>query len=73
MLDPFCASAGDFDPRVSYHAAVFLLQRLVSERAAEHRQFLQRLVLRAQSTNDERILDNPYLQMSAIADMQVAS
>eukprot|EP00873_Tetraselmis_striata_P022035 jgi/Tetstr1/442299/TSEL_030440.t1 len=59
------------DASVSYYSAVFLLTRLMASQPVRYHKALHRLVLHAQQTDDEELLTNPYLQISAMLEMKL--
>ena len=61
----------DDDARVRYHASVFVQQRLMELKAAQYRQALRQLTQQAQQQNDEKLLRNPYLQVSAMLELRL--
>mmetsp|Transcript_43738 Transcript_43738/g.71107 ORF Transcript_43738/g.71107 Transcript_43738/m.71107 type:complete len:893 (+) Transcript_43738:253-2931(+) len=56
----------DRDPAAIYHVSQFLLDHLMTDNAAEYRQYLNQLLVVAQQTNNETLLQNPYSQIKAI-------
>lgn len=62
----------DPDPRIAYHASVFLLESITSTVAAQNGRLasfhaaLRDLVVRAQQTADERLLENPYFTVVGV-------
>ncbi|GMH07937.1 hypothetical protein Nepgr_009777 [Nepenthes gracilis] len=56
----------DTDSRVAYISSAFLLKRMMTEDFSQYQHLLQNLVLRAQQSNNEKLLENPYLQMRGI-------
>lgn len=67
----FATLLKDADARVRYHASVFVQQRLVATKADQYRRALRQLTQQAQQVNDEKLLRNPYLQISAMLDMRL--
>ena len=61
----------DDDARVRYHASVFVQQRLMELKAQQYRQALRQLTQQAQQQNDEKLLQNPYMQVSTMLDMRL--
>ncbi len=59
----FAGLLSDSEARVRYFAALFLLQRLMAVHGDAYRTALRQLVVRAQQVNDEKMLDNPFLQV----------
>jgi hypothetical protein len=59
---------GSRDVRQRYYSALYLLKHMMLNQAERYWQALRQLVLRAQSANDEKVLGNPYLQISAMID-----
>ncbi|XAR66308.1 hypothetical protein NMG60_11012490 [Bertholletia excelsa] len=56
----------DTDSRVAYYSSTFLLKRMMTEEPEQYQRMLQSLVFRAQQCNNEKLLENPYLQMRGI-------
>lgn len=61
----------DRDARVRYHASVFVQRRLVELKAQQYRKALRQLTQQAQQQNDEKLLQNPYLQVSTMLEMRL--
>eukprot|EP00898_Chlorokybus_atmophyticus_P009210 jgi/Chlat1/9290/Chrsp99S08494 len=61
----------DHEPRVAYFASAFLLHKIRQDRCSEYRGYLHQLVLKAQQVNDEKLLEIPYLQMTALYELQL--
>ncbi|XP_024973316.1 uncharacterized protein LOC112511772 isoform X3 [Cynara cardunculus var. scolymus] len=61
----------DTDSRVAYFSSTFLLKRMMTEEADNYQRGLSSLVSRAQQSNNEKLLENPYLQMRGL--LQLAS
>ena len=61
----------DSDARVRYHASMFVQQRLIATKSQQYRRALRQLTLQAQQANDEKLLRNPYLQISAMLEMRL--
>lgn len=61
----------DGDARVRYHASMFVQQRLVATKADQYRRALRQLTQQAQQSNDEKLLRNPYLQISTMLQMRL--
>ncbi|KAI8539948.1 hypothetical protein RHMOL_Rhmol09G0222500 [Rhododendron molle] len=59
----------DTDSRVAYYSSTFLLKRMMTEEPENYQRMLQSLVSRAQQSNNEKLLDNPYLQMRGILQL----
>ncbi|XP_071723412.1 uncharacterized protein [Rutidosis leptorrhynchoides] len=59
----------DTDSRVAYYSAAFLLKRMMTEKPEKYQQMLQNLVFKAQQSNNEKLLENPYLQMRGILQL----
>ncbi|XWS56557.1 hypothetical protein CRYUN_Cryun09bG0095600 [Craigia yunnanensis] len=57
---------GDTDSRVAYYSSAFLLKRMMTENPEKYQHMLQKLVFKAQQSNNEKLLENPYLQMRGI-------
>uniref|UniRef100_A0A0D3EZA5 Uncharacterized protein n=1 Tax=Oryza barthii TaxID=65489 RepID=A0A0D3EZA5_9ORYZ len=53
----------DTDSRVAYYSAAFLLKRMMTEEPDTYQRMLQSLISKAQQCNNEKLLENPYLQM----------
>ncbi|KAJ4979136.1 hypothetical protein NE237_009916 [Protea cynaroides] len=56
----------DTDSRVAYYSSAFLLKRMMTEEPEKYQHMLQSLVFKAQQSNNEKLLENPYLQMCGI-------
>ncbi|KAE8670729.1 hypothetical protein F3Y22_tig00112114pilonHSYRG00215 [Hibiscus syriacus] len=56
----------DTDSRVAYYSSSFLLKRMMTEKPEKYQHMLQKLVYKAQQSNNEKLLQNPYLQMRGI-------
>ncbi|CAI5505817.1 unnamed protein product [Closterium sp. Naga37s-1] len=56
----------DPDARIAYWSAAFLVKRMMSQQPDVYRRALHRLIFTAQQTNNEKLLENPYLQMRGI-------
>ncbi|KAL4386737.1 hypothetical protein GQ457_09G029380 [Hibiscus cannabinus] len=56
----------DTDSRVAYYSSAFLLKRMMTEKPEKYQHMLQKLVYKAQQSNNEKLLENPYLQMRGI-------
>ncbi|RLM62311.1 uncharacterized protein C2845_PM14G11530 [Panicum miliaceum] len=56
----------DTDSRVAYYSAAFLLKRMMTEEPEIYQRMLQSLISKAQQCNNEKLLENPYLQMRGI-------
>lgn len=67
----FAALLKDPDPRIRYHASMFVQQRLIATKADQYRRALRQLTQQAQQVNDEKLLRNPYLQVTAMLDMRL--
>jgi len=61
----------DRDPSIAYHAARFLVDQLMTEKPDQYRALLNRVLGKAQQTNNQTILENPYLQLKAIMEMNL--
>lgn len=59
----------DRDSRVAYYSSTFLLKRMMTEEPENYQRMLQSLVSRAQQSNNEKLLENPYLQMRGILQL----
>ncbi len=58
------------DVRQCYFMSVFLLRHLMHNQQARYWRALRHLFLQAQQLNDERLLQNPYLQVGVLLGMQ---
>ncbi|KAK7270074.1 hypothetical protein RIF29_22965 [Crotalaria pallida] len=58
------------DSRVAYFSSAFLLKRLMTEKPEKYQRILQNVVVKAQQSNNEKLLENPYLQMLAILQLE---
>ncbi|XP_006645402.2 uncharacterized protein LOC102706703 isoform X2 [Oryza brachyantha] len=59
----------DTDSRVAYYSAAFLLKRMMTEEPETYQRMLQSLISKAQQCNNEKLLENPYLQMRGILQL----
>ncbi|KAK7295703.1 hypothetical protein RJT34_18614 [Clitoria ternatea] len=59
----------DTDSRVAYYSSAFLLKRMMTEKPERYQNMLQNLVVKAQQSNNEKLLENPYLQMCGILQL----
>ncbi|KAF5799947.1 hypothetical protein HanXRQr2_Chr07g0310341 [Helianthus annuus] len=59
----------DTDSRVAYFSSTFLLKRMMTEEADNYQRGLSSLVSRAQQSNNEKLLENPYLQMRGLLQL----
>lgn len=59
----------DADSRVAYYSSAFLLKRMMTEEPEKYQRMLQNLIFRAQQSNNEKLLENPYLQMRGIIQL----
>ncbi|KAM7270394.1 hypothetical protein ACFE04_029608 [Oxalis oulophora] len=59
----------DTDSRVAYYSSAFLLKRMMTEKPEKYQQMLQNLVFKAQQSNNEKLLENPYLQMRGLLQL----
>ncbi|XP_068669008.1 uncharacterized protein [Aristolochia californica] len=59
----------DPDSRVAYYSSAFLLKRMMTEEPERYQRMLQSLVFKAQQSNNEKLLENPYLQMRGIIQL----
>uniref|UniRef100_A0A5B6ZBR9 SANT domain-containing protein n=1 Tax=Davidia involucrata TaxID=16924 RepID=A0A5B6ZBR9_DAVIN len=59
----------DTDSRVAYYSSTFLLKRMMTEEPESYQRMLQSIVFRAQQSNNEKLLENPYLQMRGILQL----
>lgn len=65
----FRALLDDIDSRVAYYSSTFLLKRRMSEEPESYQRLLHSLVSKAQQSNNEKLLENPYLQMRGILQL----
>lgn len=59
----------DTDSRVAYYCSAFLLKRMMTEEPEKYQRILQSLIFRAQQSNNEKLLENPYLQIRGILQL----
>ncbi|KAH8497122.1 hypothetical protein H0E87_019716 [Populus deltoides] len=59
----------DTDSRVAYYSSAFLLKRMMTEKPDEYKHMLQNLIFKAQQSNNEKLLENPYLQMRGLLQL----
>ncbi|CAK9176486.1 unnamed protein product [Ilex paraguariensis] len=59
----------DTDSRVAYHSSTFLLKRMMTEESESYQRMLHSLVSRAQQSNNEKLLENPYLQIRGLIQL----
>ncbi|KAL3655884.1 hypothetical protein CASFOL_000280 [Castilleja foliolosa] len=59
----------DTDARVAYYSSTFLLKRMMTEQPERYQRMLHSLVSRAQQSNNEKLLENPYLQMRGLLQL----
>ncbi|PIN04332.1 hypothetical protein CDL12_23134 [Handroanthus impetiginosus] len=59
----------DTDARVAYYSSTFLLKRMMTEEPERYQRMLHSLVSRAQQSNNEKLLENPYLQMRGLLQL----
>lgn len=59
----------DTDARVAYYSSTFLLKRMMTEEPDKYQRMLHSLVSRAQQINNEKLLENPYLQMRGLLQL----
>ncbi|XP_078429132.1 uncharacterized protein LOC144701249 [Wolffia australiana] len=59
----------DTDSRVAYYAAAFLLKRMMMKEPDKYQRMLQNLIIKAQQCNNEKLLENPYLQLCGILQL----
>eukprot|EP00850_Spirogloea_muscicola_P008218 SM000043S15846 [mRNA] locus=s43:484802:492593:+ [translate_table: standard] len=64
--DFFRSLLDDPDAKIAYLSSAFLLKRMMRENAEEHQRALHRLVFKAQQSNNEKLLVNPYLQIHGL-------
>ncbi|KAL2602768.1 hypothetical protein AAZX31_10G274800 [Glycine max] len=65
----FMELLNDRDSRVAYYSSAFLLKRMMTESPEKYQHMLQNLLFKAQQTNNEKLLENPYLQMCGILQL----
>lgn len=59
----------DTDSRVAYYSSTFLLKRMMTDKPESYQKLLHSLVSRAQQSNNEKLLQNPYLQMRGVLQL----
>ncbi|KAK9154262.1 hypothetical protein Sjap_001742 [Stephania japonica] len=59
----------DPDSRVAYYCSAFLLKRMMTEQPEKYQRLLQSLIFKAQQSNNEKLLENPYLQIRGILQL----
>ncbi|KAL3523792.1 hypothetical protein ACH5RR_016626 [Cinchona calisaya] len=59
----------DTDSRVAYYSSTFLLKRMMTEEPERYQRMLHNLISRAQQSNNEKLLENPYLQMRGLLQL----
>ncbi|XP_057812898.2 uncharacterized protein LOC131026903 isoform X1 [Cryptomeria japonica] len=59
----------DTDARVAYYTSAFLLKRMMTEEPEKYQSKLHDIVFKAQQSNNEKLLENPYLQMRGILQL----
>ncbi|KAL7109009.1 hypothetical protein ACP275_06G149600 [Erythranthe tilingii] len=59
----------DTDARVAYYSSTFLLKRMMTEEPDSYQRMLHSLVSKAQQSNNEKLLENPYLQMRGLLQL----
>ncbi|KAK4425193.1 hypothetical protein Salat_1713200 [Sesamum alatum] len=59
----------DTDARVAYYSSTFLLKRMMTDDPESYQRMLHSLVSRAQQSNNEKLLENPYLQMRGLLQL----
>ncbi|KAF5177507.1 Armadillo-type fold containing protein [Thalictrum thalictroides] len=59
----------DTDSRVAYYCSAFLLKKMMTEEPETYQRMLQSLIFRAQQSNNEKLLENPYLQIRGILQL----
>ncbi|KAF6169427.1 hypothetical protein GIB67_021430 [Kingdonia uniflora] len=59
----------DTDSRVAFYSSAFLLKRMMTEEPEKYQRMLQNLIFRAQQCNNEKLLENPYLQIRGILQL----
>ncbi|KAJ6767991.1 CONDITIONAL LOSS-OF-GROWTH 1 [Salix koriyanagi] len=59
----------DTDSRVAYYSSAFLLKRMMTEKPDEYKHMLQNLIFKAQQSNNEKLLENPYLQVRGLLQL----
>ena len=71
-MESICSSLlNDRDVRVCYVASRHLLKYIMEEKSAICRAALRQFVAKAQQMNNERLVDNPYLQVKHILESDV--
>ncbi|TKY64884.1 hypothetical protein E2542_SST07735 [Spatholobus suberectus] len=65
----FRALLDDTDSRVAYYSSAFLLKQMMTEKPEKYQHMLQNLLVKAQQSNNEKLLENPYLQMCGILQL----
>eukprot|EP00897_Mesotaenium_endlicherianum_P002571 jgi/Mesen1/2341/ME000155S01421 len=63
----------DADARIAYFSSTFLLKRMMKEQPEEYQRALHRLVFTAQQSNNEKLLENPYLQVLGLFEVMADS
>ncbi|KAG4394785.1 hypothetical protein AAZX31_20G089100 [Glycine max] len=66
----FMELLNDRDSRVAYYSSAFLLKRMMTESPEKYQHMLQNLLFKAQQSNNEKLLENPYLQMCGILQLE---
>lgn len=70
-LESICRSLlDDEDVRVQYLASRYLLKHVMEEKSTVCRTALRQFVVKAQQMNNERLVDNPYLQVKHILESE---
>eukprot|EP00210_Caulerpa_lentillifera_P002014 g1931.t1 len=70
-LESICRSLlEDEDVRVQYLASRYLLKHVMEEKSSACRTALRQFVVKAQQMNNERLVDNPYLQVKHILESE---
>ncbi|CAA6654937.1 unnamed protein product [Spirodela intermedia] len=59
----------DTDSRVAYYSSAFLLKRMMMKEPDKYQRMLQNLIVKAQQCNNEKLLENPYLQLCGILQL----
>ncbi|TKY50662.1 hypothetical protein E2542_SST22166 [Spatholobus suberectus] len=65
----FMELLNDRDSSVAYYSSAFLLKRMMTKNPEKYQHMLQNLLVKAQQSNNEKLLENPYLQMRGIVQL----
>lgn len=68
-LEFFRSLLDDPDARIAYFSSTFLLKKMMEERAEDYERALHKLVFTAQQSNNEKLLENPYLQVRGLIEV----